>query len=180
MIISTGLRQGRRLLSRRLSSSFASQLQQLQQQAANPPLLVQHSDDFWQDLHERLEGTSLPQRWFNFEESLRSTEDLNEIYDTEDRQKVKGMGELDYRYIDALVDGMGSTGVLHGLGKSGQMVATVTSLLGGIGGEDPGYSLRTHTLMGTYDELGGMVEAISSGKLPTLGKAYIKENEDSE
>ena len=98
----------------------------------------------------------------------------------EDRQKVKGMGELDYRYIDALVDGMGSTGVLHGLGKSGQMVATVTSLLGGIGGEDPGYSLRTHTLMGTYDELGGMVEAISSGKLPTLGKAYIKENEDSE
>ena len=98
----------------------------------------------------------------------------------EDRQKVKGMGELDYRYIDALVDNMGSTGVLHGLGKSGQMVATVTSLLGGIGGEDPGYSLRAHTVMGTYDELGGMVEAISSGKLPTLGKAYIKENEDSE
>ncbi len=63
----------------------------------------------------------------------------------EDRQKVKGMGELDYRYIDALVDTMGSTGVLHGLGKSGQMVATVTSLLGGIGGEDPGYSLRAHT-----------------------------------
>lgn len=97
-----------------------------------------------------------------------------------DRQTVKGMGELDYRYIDALVDNMGITGVLHGLGRSGQMVATVTSLLGGIGGEDPGMSLRAHTLMGTYDELGGMVEAISAGKLPTLGRAYIKENEDSE
>lgn len=97
-----------------------------------------------------------------------------------DRQTVKGMGELDYRYIDALVDNMGLTGVLHGLGRSGQMVATVTSLLGGIGGEDPGMSLRAHTLMGTYDELGGMVEAISAGKLPTLGRAYIKENEDSE
>jgi DNA-directed RNA polymerase beta' subunit len=97
-----------------------------------------------------------------------------------DRQTVKGMGELDYRYIDALVDNMGLTGVLHGLGRSGQMVATVTSLLGGIGGEDPGMSLRAHTLMGTYDELGGMVEAISAGKLPTLGRAYIKENEASE
>ena len=97
-----------------------------------------------------------------------------------DRQTVKGMGDLDYRYIDALVDNMGLTGVLHGLGRSGQMVATVTSLLGGIGGEDTGMSLRAHTLMGTYDELGGMVEAISTGKLPTLGRAYIKENEDSE
>lgn len=106
-------------------------------------------------------------------------EQMNGV-DEKDRQRVKGMGELDYRYIDALVDSMGITGVLYGLGASGNMVATVTTLLGGMGGEDPGKSLRAHTLMGTYDNLGGMVEAISVGKLPALGRAYIKENEDSE
>ena len=47
------------------------------------------------DLHERLGPTlleALPDRWFKFEERLRSTEDLQEIYDTEDSQKVKATG----------------------------------------------------------------------------------------
>ena len=55
-----------------------------------------------------------------------------------------GLGDLDIRYIDALIDNMGSTGYLSGLGKSGHMVANSTSLIGGIGGEDPGMSLRAH------------------------------------
>ena len=48
---------------------------------------------------------------------------------------------------------MGSTGYLAGLAKSGHMVSKSTSLIGGIGGEDPGLSLRAHPIMGTVDRL---------------------------
>jgi DNA-directed RNA polymerase subunit A' len=85
-----------------------------------------------------------------------------------------GLGELDIRYIDALIDNMGSTGYLAGLAKSGHMVSKSTSLIGGIGGEDPGLSLRAHPIMGTVDRLEGMVEAITAGKDLVIGKAYIE------
>ena len=91
-----------------------------------------------------------------------------------------GLGELDIRYIDALIDNMGSTGYLSGLGKSGHMVANSTSLLGGIGGEDPGKSLRAHTLMGTIDNLDGMVEAITVGKDLLIGKRYLDKKASKE
>ncbi|MDB2565301.1 hypothetical protein N9X64_00125 [bacterium] len=85
-----------------------------------------------------------------------------------------GLGELDIRYIDALIDNMGSTGYLSGLGKSGHMVSNSTSLIGGIGGEDPGLSLRAHPIMGTIDKLDGMVEAITAGKDLEIGKRYAE------
>ena len=91
-----------------------------------------------------------------------------------------GLGELDIRYIDALIDNMGSTGYFSGLGKSGHMVSNSTSLLGGIGGEDPGLSLRAHPIMGTIDTLDGMVEAITAGKDLKIGKRYIDKKASNE
>ena len=92
----------------------------------------------------------------------------------------RGLGELDLRYIDALIDNMGSTGYLSGLGKSGHMVSNSTSLIGGIGGEDPGMSLRAHPIMGTYDKLEGMVEAVTAGKDLEIGKRYIERKSSKE
>ena len=92
----------------------------------------------------------------------------------------RGLGDLDLRYIDALIDNMGSTGYLSGLGKSGHMVSNSTSLIGGIGGEDPGMSLRAHPIMGTYDELEGMVEAVTAGKDLEIGKRYIERKSSKE
>ena len=92
----------------------------------------------------------------------------------------QGLGDLDLRYIDALIDNMGSTGYLAGLGKSGHMVSTSTSLIGGIGGEDPGKSLRAHTLMGSIDNLEGMVEAITAGKTLNIGKYYLDKKASNE
>ena len=92
----------------------------------------------------------------------------------------KGLGELDLRYIDALIDNMGSTGYLSGLGKSGHMVSNSISLLGGIGGEDPGKSLRAHSLMGTVDLLDGMVEAITAGRDLEIGKRYKERKSSNE
>jgi DNA-directed RNA polymerase subunit A' len=91
-----------------------------------------------------------------------------------------GLGDLDIRYIDALIDNMGSTGYLTGLGKSGHMVSTSTSLIGGIGGEDPGKSLRAHPLMASEDNLEGMVEAITAGKTLNIGKRYLDKKSSSE
>ena len=84
------------------------------------------------------------------------------------------------RYIDALIDNMGSTGYLSGLGKSGHMVSKSTSLIGGIGGEDPGMSLRAHPIMGTYDKLEGMVEAVTAGKDLEIGQRYIERKSSKE
>tara|TARA_B100000085_G_C18549671_1_gene515344 strand:+ start:64 stop:1545 length:1482 start_codon:yes stop_codon:yes gene_type:complete len=92
----------------------------------------------------------------------------------------KGLGDLDLRYIDALIDNMGSTGYLSGLGKSGHMVSNSISLLGGIGGEDPGKSLRAHSLMGTVDLLDGMVEAITAGRDLEIGKRYKERKSSNE
>jgi hypothetical protein len=98
---------------------------------------------------------------------------IKELFN-EQMNSDNGLGELDIRYIDAMIDNMGSTGYLSGLGKSGHMVANSTSLLGGIGGEDPGKSLRAHSIMGTIDNLEGMVEAITAGKDLEIGKRYIE------
>ena len=92
----------------------------------------------------------------------------------------RGLGEIDLRYIDAMIDNMGSTGYLSGLGKSGHMVSNSISLLGGIGGEDPGKSLRAHSIMGTADNLEGMVEAITAGKDLEIGKRYIERKSSNE
>lgn len=91
-----------------------------------------------------------------------------------------GLGQLDLRYIDALIDNMGSTGYLAGLAKSGHMVSTSTSLIGGIGGEDPGKSLRAHPLMGSKDNLAGMVEAVTAGRTLDIGKRYSDRKSSSE
>ena len=69
---------------------------------------------------------------------------------------------------------------MSGLGKSGHMVSNSTSLLGGIGGEDPGLSLRAHPIMGTIDTLDGMVEAITAGKDLKIGKRYMDKKASSE
>jgi len=87
---------------------------------------------------------------------------------------VKGLGDFDFRYIDAMIDLMGETGYLLGLGVTGNMVDAVPSLIGGMGGEDPGRSLRTHPLMATRDTLGGMVEAVAAGKDLKIGQALMK------
>ena len=105
---------------------------------------------------------------------------IKEIFNQQMNTKDKGLGELDLRYIDALIDNMGSTGYLSGLGKSGHMVANSTSLLGGIGGEDPGKSLRAHPIMGTVDLLDGMVEAITVGKDLEIGKRYTERKASNE
>ena len=105
---------------------------------------------------------------------------IKELFNKQMNSKKGGLGELDIRYIDALIDNMGSTGYLSGLGKSGHMVANSTSLLGGIGGEDPGKSLRAHTLMGTIDNLDGMVEAITVGKDLLIGKRYLDKKASKE
>ena len=97
---------------------------------------------------------------------------IKEIVNQQMNTKGKGLGELDLRYIDALIDNMGSTGYLSGLGKRGHMVSNSTSLLGGNGGEDPGVSLRAHPIMGTIDTLDGMVEAITVGRNLEIGKHY--------
>jgi DNA-directed RNA polymerase beta' subunit len=89
---------------------------------------------------------------------------------------VKGLGEFDFRYIDAMVDLMGETGYLLGLGKTGNMVDAVPSLIGGIGGEDPGRSLRTHPLMATRDKLEGMVEAVAAGRDLKIGPQLVKKS----
>lgn len=104
---------------------------------------------------------------------------IKEIFNQQMNSK-NGLGDLDIRYIDALIDNMGSTGYLSGLGKSGHMVANSTSLLGGIGGEDPGMSLRVHPIMGTIDNLNGMVEAITAGKDLEIGKRYAERKSSSE
>ena len=95
-------------------------------------------------------------------------------------EQDNGLGDLDIRYIDALIDNMGSTGYLSGLGKSGHMVANSTSLIGGIGGEDPGMSLRVHPIMGTIDNLDGMVEAVTAGKDLFIGKRYSERKSSKE
>lgn len=105
---------------------------------------------------------------------------IKELFNNQMNNPKGGLGELDIRYIDALIDNMGSTGYLSGLGKSGHMVANSTSLLGGIGGEDPGKSLRAHTLMGTIDNLDGMVEAITVGKDLLIGKRYLDKKASKE
>ena len=104
---------------------------------------------------------------------------VKEVFNQQMNSK-RGLGELDLRYIDALIDNMGSTGYLSGLGKSGHMVSNSTSLIGGIGGEDPGMSLRAHPIMGTYDELAGMVEAVTAGKDLEIGKRYIERKSSKE
>lgn len=60
--------------------------------AKTSTLLVQQSDEFWQDLSTRLSALDLPPRWKAFEERIRNSCDLNEIYDTDDFQKVKAFG----------------------------------------------------------------------------------------
>ena len=104
---------------------------------------------------------------------------IKEIFNAQMNSK-NGLGEIDIRYIDALIDNMGSTGYLSGLAKSGHMVANSTSLLGGIGGEDPGMSLRAHPLMATTDNLDGMVEAITAGRNLSIGKSYAERKSSSE
>ena len=104
---------------------------------------------------------------------------IKEIFNNQMNSK-NGLGELDIRYIDALIDNMGSTGYLSGLGKSGHMVANSTSLIGGIGGEDPGMSLRVHPIMGTIDNLDGMVEIVTAGKDLFIGRRYSERKSSSE
>jgi DNA-directed RNA polymerase beta' subunit len=104
---------------------------------------------------------------------------IKEIFNNQMNSK-SGLGELDTRYIDALIDNMGSTGYLSGLGKSGHMVANSVSLIGGIGGEDPGMSLRVHPIMATVDRLEGMVEAVTVGKDLRIGKSYAERNSSTE
>ena len=104
---------------------------------------------------------------------------IKEIFNNQ-MNSDKGLGELDIRYIDALIDNMGSTGYLSGLGKSGHMVANSTSLIGGIGGEDPGMSLRVHPIMGTIDNLDGMVETITAGKDLFIGRRYSERKSSNE
>ena len=105
---------------------------------------------------------------------------IKELFNEQMNAPKKGLGELDLRYIDALIDNMGSTGYLSGLGKSGHMVSNSISLIGGIGGEDPGKSLRAHSLMGTVDLLDGMVEAITAGKDLEIGKRYKERKSSNE
>ena len=102
------------------------------------------------------------------------------MYKSKDPINDRGLGEIDLRYIDAMIENMGSTGYLSGLGKSGHMVSNSISLLGGIGGEDPGKSLRAHSIMGTADNLEGMVEAITAGKDLEIGKRYIERKSSNE
>jgi DNA-directed RNA polymerase beta' subunit len=118
--------------------------------------------------------------WIAHEYGLEAS--LENIKDTfyQQMNTPNGLGELDIRYIDALIDNMGSTGYLTGLGKSGHMVSTSTSLIGGIGGEDPGKSLRAHPIMGSEDRLEGMVEAVTAGKTLNIGKHYRDKKASSE
>ena len=84
----------------------------------------------------------------------------------------KGIGDLDYRYVRTMVDYMGIHGLLIGMSKSGHMVQYNRSVLGAMGGEDPWKSLIPGVVMGNYDPLNGMVEAITAGKTLNIGKKY--------
>ena len=76
---------------------------------------------------------------------------------------VKGLGEFDFRYIDAMVDLMGETGYLLGQGKTGNMVDAVPSLIGGIGGEDPGRLCGTASADGYQGQARGYGRGRAAG-----------------
>ena len=56
----------------------------------SPP--VQHRDDFWIEVDKLVEGLDLPARWSDFVSIWQSSDDLHEMYETEDGQKVKAHG----------------------------------------------------------------------------------------
>jgi len=146
------------------------------------PMMLDASATLGQYIDEDLTQTNNPffiAQEYGLEAALACIKELFwEQMNGNEETAVNGMGELDFRYIDAMVDNMGQTGYLSGLGKSGNMVSTVTSLIGGIGGEDPGMSLRAHTTMATRDTLSGMVEAVASGKLLSIGQRYARKSSE--
>ena len=54
-------------------------------------------DEFWSDVEMQIKGLNLPQRFHSFVESLRRSDDLDRIYDTDPReglpQRVKAFGD---------------------------------------------------------------------------------------
>ncbi len=142
--------------------------------------MMENAYDLMGDYYDDYLTTCNDPFWVAHEYGLEAAlSSIKEIFNNQMNSK-NGLGELDIRYIDALIDNMGSTGYLSGLGKSGHMVSNSTSLLGGIGGEDPGLSLRAHPIMGTIDKLDGMVEAITVGRDLEIGKRYAERKASKE
>jgi len=88
-----------------------------------------------------------------------------------------GLGEYDHRYIQTLVDRIGQKGFPVALQpNTGWGGGHNRSILGSISGEGIVPKISSGAIMSSTDNLNGMVEAVTTGKLPRLGKYVLDEN----
>ena len=101
------------------------------------------------------------------------------IYEQIDEQMNggAGLGEYDHRYIQTLVDRIGQKGFPVALQpNTGWGGGHNRSILGSVAGEGIVPKISSSAIMNATDNLNGMVEAVTTGKLPRLGKYVLDEN----
>ena len=104
---------------------------------------------------------------------------LSCLYEQIDEQMngSAGLGEYDHRYIQTLVDRIGQKGFPVALQpNTGWGGGHNRSILGAISGEGIVPKISSGAIMSSTDNLNGMVEAVTTGKLPRLGKYVLDEN----
>ena len=104
---------------------------------------------------------------------------LSCLYEQIDEQMngSAGLGEYDHRYIQTLVDRIGQKGFPVALQpNTGWGGGHNRSILGSISGEGIVPKISSGAIMSSTDNLNGMVEAVTTGKLPRLGKYVLDEN----
>jgi DNA-directed RNA polymerase subunit A" len=95
---------------------------------------------------------------------------LQNIYKELDVQmNENGIGEYDMRYIRTIVDMMGESGELNGLGPSNLSVANNPSILAAASLERVKQVLPMGAIMSNYDRLNGITESIVVGSTPKVG-----------
>ena len=95
---------------------------------------------------------------------------LQNIYKEIDVQmNENGIGEYDMRYIRTIVDMMGESGELNGLGPSNLSVLNNPSILAAASLEQVKKVLPIGAIMSNYDSLNGVTESIVVGSTPKVG-----------
>ena len=72
------------------------------------------------------------------------------------REKAKGIGEYDWRYIRTIADIMGEEGIVSKLGPNGLLTLSNPNILGGCSLERQWPQISHGSVMGNFDPLRGM------------------------